>query len=1154
MKTHLTAKALSLLCLLCYGLAFSQSADQPAIKAEMPQIVPPSPSVAGLMKFEEVPVDNYSGIPDISIPLYSIQSLAGGIGIDLSLKYHPLSITEKAGYTGLGWNLMAGGSISRTVRGLPDEIEIGGNEYEAKRGIYSDYNNYYNIISLLGTNTPNITETVSEYLWKAYERGTVDIQHDLYQFNFMGYSGRFYIKKNPSGTLEIVNLEDTRVKINFDYQQLQQPVNNKSYAFNGFTIYDENGNKYIFNIPEITNSGGSTANEYLVYNGQKEIVTSFQDGMEYISAFQLSEVRDINDQLVVQFIYNDDPLSENNNTSSVSFSQISNFNPSDFMNFLQSNGIPSDQLKRIDPVRTVSTNIVNIKARKVEHIKVMNKAHIYFTFEAGREDDNNSPNPFKLKHITIANWAEEELKKYTLNYDYSSLNIYGQADPTKKLLLVGMTESNFIDNKTLSYTLSYRHPSSGLNAVGKDYWNYYTLRPLNYTGPIYREPDPAFCTFDVLQKMTLPTGGSILFDFESNTYSYIGDEPLTDFESNANNWQTITTTLPAITSSGGSATYYLPVSGSERRMTYTHTVSPAATNYGLQLRKVPNGGSNYAELDPETSEYILEPNEQYYFRFDWFLNGTQGSATISTTTRTKIASAVSQNQYLHGGGIRIKTIGYFDTDAAQDYYDGGTYPGVSPAKEKHFNYSFFNNPSRSSGSLVFGKPTFSYTTTKTSLFELLSAQMLVILKIYKDLTYQKTTSYNNLMVQKTRGADVGYKNVTVYETGNGKSCFEYVSPIDEPEEGGAYTTTYPFMPSSNLDYRRGMLQNEKHYSVGNKLLSETIYDYDEEEIVDNGEYTGLHFFSYSPCPNLVKFGNFEQYYHYLEVCPQNPNAANLCDYLSCGYPVDYIAYYKSFEAYGWAKLTGKTTKEYFYRADNTQDVVETKELYDYNTANKKLSEYQKYTYTAGAADEIQRSEYTYYTDPNAATNNRISQLKKVKNYMGSTLVSTQDINFSGSFANNTAYLPSTISTSKGQDGQENRIQFLSYDAYSHPLEVKQVQGITVSYIYGYNKSVPIAMIENATYAQIATALGITTTALQEYNESNLTTINTLRSLLPAARVTTYTYIPLVGVSTVTDARGKTVTYAYDNFGRLKSVKDQNGKLLSENEYHYKTQQ
>ena len=54
-------------------------------------------------------------------------------------------------------------------------------------------------------------------------------------------------------------------------------------------------------------------------------------------------------------------------------------------------------------------------------------------------------------------------------------------------------------------------------------------------------------------------------------------------------------------------------------------------------------------------------------------------------------------------------------------------------------------------------------------------------------------------------------------------------------------------------------------------------------------------------------------------------------------------------------------------------------------------------------------------------------------------------------------------------------------------------------------------------------------------------------------VTTYTYDPLIGITSMTNPKGYTISYEYDEFNRLKHVKDQNGNLLSKNEYKYATQ-
>jgi YD repeat-containing protein len=49
-------------------------------------------------------------------------------------------------------------------------------------------------------------------------------------------------------------------------------------------------------------------------------------------------------------------------------------------------------------------------------------------------------------------------------------------------------------------------------------------------------------------------------------------------------------------------------------------------------------------------------------------------------------------------------------------------------------------------------------------------------------------------------------------------------------------------------------------------------------------------------------------------------------------------------------------------------------------------------------------------------------------------------------------------------------------------------------------------------------------------------------------VSTYTYRPMVGMSTETDPNGKTQYYLYDGFNRLKAVKDKDGNVVGKNKY------
>ena len=64
-------------------------------------------------------------------------------------------------------------------------------------------------------------------------------------------------------------------------------------------------------------------------------------------------------------------------------------------------------------------------------------------------------------------------------------------------------------------------------------------------------------------------------------------------------------------------------------------------------------------------------------------------------------------------------------------------------------------------------------------------------------------------------------------------------------------------------------------------------------------------------------------------------------------------------------------------------------------------------------------------------------------------------------------------------------------------------------------------------------------------------MNLLRDQLSNSMITTYTYDPLIGVTSITDPRGNVVYYDYDDFHRLQFVKDRDGNVVSKTEYNYK---
>ncbi|MCB0634102.1 MAG: hypothetical protein KDD15_30435, partial [Lewinella sp.] len=123
-------------------------------------VVTPPPNVGALGKFIDIPVNLAQGVPQIGIPIYNLAE--GPLSLPISLDYHAsgIRVAELASWVGIGWNLRAGGMVSRTVMGIPDE---------GSAGLYwtaSGLNNIY-------PQTPS--ETTSFNVVNNYQDGEADI-------------------------------------------------------------------------------------------------------------------------------------------------------------------------------------------------------------------------------------------------------------------------------------------------------------------------------------------------------------------------------------------------------------------------------------------------------------------------------------------------------------------------------------------------------------------------------------------------------------------------------------------------------------------------------------------------------------------------------------------------------------------------------------------------------------------------------------------------------------------------------------------------------------------------------------------------------------------------------------------------------------------
>ncbi len=126
---------------LLAGTTLVLAAQQTTTPAFNVNITPPSPEVANLGKYVEQPVNLSTGTPGISIPLHTIR--LGDFELPISLGYHAggVRVEEMAGTCGLGWSLNAGFSLSRAVRGSRDEYPVNG--YLDNTDTFSSVNTFY---------------------------------------------------------------------------------------------------------------------------------------------------------------------------------------------------------------------------------------------------------------------------------------------------------------------------------------------------------------------------------------------------------------------------------------------------------------------------------------------------------------------------------------------------------------------------------------------------------------------------------------------------------------------------------------------------------------------------------------------------------------------------------------------------------------------------------------------------------------------------------------------------------------------------------------------------------------------------------------------------------------------------------------------------
>lgn len=446
----------------------------------IPQISPKSPNATAMERFGTYPVSLFSGLPSIEIPILDIK--VEGLNIPIKLAYHASGnkVTDVATFVGLGWSLVSGGAVTRQVKGVADEINVG----------------------LLGKQIPVNVQTAlnapcfNEDVRFAYEQmatNNIDTERDLFAVNMPSKSNQFILK--DINDYQWLMPEASKV------QFTRSTNSNNSNSF--FEIRDEASNYYLFDEPEITTNVGITTWLLKKIQGKKATDKVI---FEYYPETSFSRTHDIFETVTI----NDNP---------------NGIVPSGILT--PSSGVPTPSLVSIN-------NSVEERLPKTIYFPL---GKIEFVLEANERLDGlgKALDKIEIYSYKVSTNSYALIKSYDLVYTYKN-----RADNSPVLFL---SEVKLIDNVNVElgkYSLAYDTTVlPGVQSKSKDYWGYCngiantsliatqsiplylggTSTPTTLTiGSGNRNSQESYMKAWVLNKITYPTGGYTDFDFEANQY------------------------------------------------------------------------------------------------------------------------------------------------------------------------------------------------------------------------------------------------------------------------------------------------------------------------------------------------------------------------------------------------------------------------------------------------------------------------------------------------------------------------------------------------------------------------------------------------------------------------------------------------------------
>ncbi|HEU4788962.1 MAG TPA: RHS repeat domain-containing protein [Flavobacterium sp.] len=1025
MKINLKTPIKLLLCFF-YLTQSMITVAQSTISTVAPQLTLPSPTAFSMIKYTDAPINISGGRPDVTVPIYTISE--PGITVPVNYNYGAggIKVDEVASSYGLGWNLTAGGSITRVVRGIMDE-----SARPKRKTDFDDMSVLIGAASIPDIGTLRVaagkgTDYGCEYFgirgYNKYNGGATseDLEPDVFYFNFNGYSGKFMFQNGlysgDGAPVFFPKRDDIKISKVFSTDSLYPNRADIRRIIKEWVLTTPDGIQYYFgqnNLREI--------NFNFIYN--TEPVT---DRKEEVTGWFLTRIYNPVTKEEVTFTYSQHNYSYKYTTDEFYARAETNYDPCFkdaklTMLSLQSNiGIAG--------VKTYVLSEINSSKIKISFKGTANREDVdkYDVLTSETYDNANVIDQIEI----LDKWHNKIVKKFDLNYSYfissnqisSYLTTYGTSNDYKRLRLNSISEKNINSEALPPYVFTYYDESTSLTlprrlSFARDNWGYYNgalgnVRLLSTCNlPADRSSNTNLAKAFMLRTVQYPTGGTHSFE-----YGY---------------------------------------------------------NAGLRLDKV-----SIKDINTNT---LIE--NKYAYDQGTLLN-ISNDHSFRDLGQIADVTVIAENTY----------VSYCET----------AIPTSDPA---YAPFGYYNNTKYMQANSSFVPP--NTGTTYNPFIVLSSAPIL------------------STQVANYASPIYGYVSVTNLENNVPKGRKEY--GFNRPSYLSA-VDKYPTIPEENSLY--GKPTYEKWYDANNTLLKSEIYEYQEN--TDSRRVPGVVFSKSNCWLNTTGTSITPPYtgdilfYRFYDLTSKS-----------------YLLKKKTITEY-FGGQTLVNTEDYTYTSNNINDLPT--QISRTDASGSIVAETKKYSSQLNGSSVPLSNLYTA---------NRLQELIETKTTKDVNTISSAKKEFNVFSAGPT--MPSIISSSKGTNALESELQFLFYDEKGNPLEfIKTNDDFRTVMVWGYNKQYPIAEIKSksttyAFFSSYATTLqNLSNLDKDAVSEANLRTeLNKLRVTFPNDMITTYTYDPNVGITSVTDPKGYTMYYTYDLFGRLEFVKDADGNLLSKNEYHYK---